>query len=536
MTVAHILCISCPLYFVHENVPNIVLKRGGQSSIITMKKTEAKQHADMAKKKSRKEPKEIQRLANKAPCSNVNMEEDWPTTTKGGVVTPTETPFVVFSTMYTTAFVLELVENWTDLRAATFFLTFLGIFLVTNCRLGVYLLFIATATIYELVWRFPDVPNHVNLAIYMNMLQLVAGAGFLSKTSHATNKQEAGHRMLSNGRRRLDFFRAIRPILGLAMFLTYFFAGFHKLNTDFFDHRVSCTNEFMKNIMQFYKGIVPTFEPSASMVMTVSIVTVAWELGGSMALFFQRTQPYMILYSIMMHMILAPCSFYDFSTMMFSCFTLFMPPTYWKVYEKDKDLVLPLFGPLFGWKTPRHVLYASSAILVGMATWQYRPETRQEGQFREIQFRAGQICCLCFLVMSWPMIRSFLLGKLPPWQSPFRWTIHSWHAWLLPFYTLFMIHGMGNYLGLRTAGTFSMFSNLRTEGARSNHLLLSSNPLKIWHFQDDIVYINEAMIYRGTIDNRQTILKHVGYPLVEFQKKRKSLCDGSIYTRLGVFV
>jgi hypothetical protein len=304
--------------------------------------------------------------------------------------------------------------------------------------------------------------------------------------------------------------------VGWAVFLTYFFAGFHKLNTDFFNHRVSCTNEFMKNIMQFYK-IIPKFDPSESLVMTVSIVTVLWELGGSIALFFQRTQPYMILYSIMMHLILAPCSFYDFSTMMFSCFALFLSPAYWKVYEVDKDFVLPLF---FGWKVPRHVLYAASTILVGLTTWQYRPATRQEGQFREIQFRAGQICCLSFMVLAWPIIRDFLVGKLPPWQS-FRWTIRPWHSSLmvLPIYALLMTHGMSNYLGLRTAGTFSMFSNLKTEGARSNHLLLSSNPLKFWNFQDDIVYINEAAMYMGTIDNRQTIVKDVGYPLVEFQKK-----------------
>jgi hypothetical protein len=488
-----------------------------------MSKTEAKQHADRAKQKHKKEQKEIQRLTKTSATHEKDDEEDWPTA-KGGAMA-TETPFIVFSTMYTTAFVLELVENWTDARAATFFLMFLGIFIATGHRLGVYLLFIATATVYELIWRFPDVPNHVNLAIYMNTLQLVV-AGYLSTTTY-DNKQGGGKKLPPNGRRRrLDFFKALRPILGLAMFLTYFFAGFHKLNTDFFDHRVSCTNEFMKNIMQFYK-IIPKFDPSETMVMTVSIVTVAWELGGALALFFQRTQPYMILYSLMMHMILAPCSFYDFSTMMFSCFTIFMPPTYWKVYENDKDLVLPLFGTLFGWTMPRHVLYATSTILVGMTTWPYRPETRQEGQFREIQFRAGQICCLGFLILSWPIVRSSLLGKLPPWQSPFRWAIQPWHVLVLPIYTLFIIHGMSNYLGLRTAGTFSMFSNLRTEGSWSNHFLLSSNPLKFWHFQDDIVYINEAMMYRGTIDIRQTILKDVGYPLVEFQKKRTFCVPGA---------
>lgn len=49
--------------------------------------------------------------------------------------------------------------------------------------------------------------------------------------------------------------------------------------------------------------------------------------------------------------------------------------------------------------------------------------------------------------------------------------------------------GLMPYLGLRTAGTFSMFSNLRTEGPRSNHLLLATNPLKRWGYQEDVVWI-----------------------------------------------
>ena len=50
-----------------------------------------------------------------------------------------------------------------------------------------------------------------------------------------------------------------------------------------------------------------------------------------------------------------------------------------------------------------------------------------------------------------------------------------------------VLHGLTGYLGLRTAGNFTMFSNLRTEGPRSNHLLLGSNPLKVWGYQEDVV-------------------------------------------------
>lgn len=54
---------------------------------------------------------------------------------------------------------------------------------------------------------------------------------------------------------------------------------------------------------------------------------------------------------------------------------------------------------------------------------------------------------------------------------------------------LLLAFATSNYLGLRTAGTFTMFSNLRTEGAASNHWILAGNPLKAFGYQDDLVEV-----------------------------------------------
>ena len=78
---------------------------------------------------------------------------------------------------------------------------------------------------------------------------------------------------------------------------------------------------------------------------------------------------------------------------------------------------------------------------------------------------------------------------------------------------------MNPYLGLRTAGTFSMFSNLRTEGKVSNHLLLSKNPIKIWNYQEDIVkFISVDKKLAQKYDNRLNKLQGYGLPVVEFRK------------------
>ena len=59
-----------------------------------------------------------------------------------------------------------------------------------------------------------------------------------------------------------------------------------------------------------------------------------------------------------------------------------------------------------------------------------------------------------------------------------------------------------------------MFSNLRTEGSRSNHLLLGSNPLKIFTYQEDLVYFDSCgkdVVTRSHLAGRAV-------PLVEVQK------------------
>ena len=45
-----------------------------------------------------------------------------------------------------------------------------------------------------------------------------------------------------------------------------------------------------------------------------------------------------------------------------------------------------------------------------------------------------------------------------------------------------------------------MFSNLKTEGGSSNHILLKNNPIEIFPFQKDLVYITEIIPPDNTIN------------------------------------
>jgi len=56
---------------------------------------------------------------------------------------------------------------------------------------------------------------------------------------------------------------------------------------------------------------------------------------------------------------------------------------------------------------------------------------------------------------------------------------------------LFFLNGASPYLGLKTETSFAMYSNLRTEGGRSNHLFLSAD-IAPFGFQKDLVEIVDS--------------------------------------------
>jgi hypothetical protein len=56
---------------------------------------------------------------------------------------------------------------------------------------------------------------------------------------------------------------------------------------------------------------------------------------------------------------------------------------------------------------------------------------------------------------------------------------------------LILASSLSPYVGLKTVPTLSMFSNLRTEGERPNHLFMPAR-LKVFGYQDDLVEVVEA--------------------------------------------
>jgi hypothetical protein len=103
-------------------------------------------------------------------------------------------------------------------------------------------------------------------------------------------------------------------------------------------------------------------------------------------------------------------------------------------------------------------------------------------------------------------------------------------AWLWALPCLVLLNGLNPYLGLRTQLSFSMFSNLRTEGGNPNHLFMP-RLVSLGSYQEDLVEILET----DDVDLVEYPKHQLLLPYFEFRRLVSGLDDISVtYLRGGL--
>ncbi|MDJ0636260.1 MAG: hypothetical protein QNJ34_23975 [Xenococcaceae cyanobacterium MO_188.B29] len=466
-------------------------------------------------------------------------------------------PFKIFVIFYATAFLMEMLEKW---KYPEFSLTALGIvvFLVfTRITKLKFLIFLSLISIYFLIFRFPDVANHINLLIYLNIVLIIGGIyHYFIASDRNLSRQDS------------EYFEIMLPLLRSALILVYFIAGFHKLNRDFLNPQVSCAKVFFLRIVSvvkteilglplflgltiivlicfwylFFKksfffrknkflnvGLLVAIIPSAWGILVLlqfhssfltslipligfltAIVVVTWEILGGLLLSVTKLQLPILVFSLMMHLILAPIGFVDFGALAFSLLLTFLPENYYQI------LIDNFYMTIFKFKINRAYLYLWINTLGGIiAGISYLVHT-----IPNLEIITGFLFDLSVLIFIYPLCSIIFLptAQRPIWKgiSLFNSPMPKF-MWLFPL--LLLAFGFSSYFGLSTAGNFSMFSNLRTEGMTSNHFLLSNNPWKVFNYQEDTVeiYVSIDDKNRNIILNNIPIQSHF-LPMVEFKK------------------
>ena len=260
-------------------------------------------------------------------------------------------------------------------------------------------------------------------------------------------------------------YRTFAPIVRLELIILYFFAVLHKLNADFLDPQISCAVHFyaaqLQSLPFALAGAVPIY------------LTLAVETAIPLLLCWPLTRNAGILLGLLFHAAVGfnPISeFYNFSSMIFALLFLFA--------SLRLDAGWPtryLFRPLWWEGVP---FYGKSVLAVGAVL-----------VFVGLVVAApAELALPLWGLYSAGLILLFvLLPKAPPARPAF--SFRPWPVLLVPL--LIGLNGCSPYLGLKTETAFAMYSNLRTEGGQSNHLLVPAG-VQLFGFQRDLVEIKDS--------------------------------------------
>ena len=340
-----------------------------------------------------------------------------------------------------------------------------GVGVLLRPRSGLGLLVLAGAAVVAVIWRMPSIANHWYLVGLVSAGLLVSGVR-LRDVRPFTSDRVVAH---------------AAPYVRLTLLLGYGAAAVSKLNRTFVDPEHSCATRFAEDAAGFWGLSLPAGE--------VCQQVLAWSVAGieiaiPLLLLMRPTRGLGIVIAAFFHLAMASTPHVrvlDFTAILIALLVLFAPSTFSSRVRK-----------LAGWLHPRTPLLRSifaptwvrvSLGLLLVAVVGLRGLVLPVDRWPVLAWMAmlgswTAIACLG----SWALVHRWRRGPANA-RLPLRPGV--WGHWVLVAITLLI--AAGPYLGLRTQGSFTMFSNLRTEQGVSNHYFLPSADL--FGMQHDYVEI-----------------------------------------------
>lgn len=285
---------------------------------------------------------------------------------------------------------------------------------------------------------------------------------------------------------------AARTPAALSLLVIYSFTTFDKLNRAFFDPATSCAGTLLRQLLTV-NGANDGLTLAPMIVRTAAIGTVLVEATILVCLAVPGLRRWGVPLGVGLHMVLAPASFWDFSTMVFAVYLLLLPaPMFARLAPRSagrRQLALTAFG--------LHMLLSITVELSGLETGPFGV------RWHTLLFLTWFVAVLPFML---PVVLSSLTGRWRDGAASVRGAGSGWPGWrvrpvfLLLVPLLAFANGAAPYLGLKTVGVYSMFSNLHTERGVTNHLISGLPALNVVPYERDTVTITQIRTDDGTED------------------------------------
>lgn len=302
------------------------------------------------------------------------------------------------------------------------------------------------------------------------------------------------------------------------LLLVYWLSVLHKLNYDFIDPDTSCASYMYRRVTE----ALPLL-PRAAWAEHVAIWgTLAAETALPLLLLGRRSWPLGLVAALSFHLVLGfdpTPGIYSFTSLLFALFVLVLPDVFVAATLGRLDALVARAGHLrLLAARVAGVLLLAGLLAVGATRggrWAFQPTF-----IFFVAWAALVIAGYGVALLSLPE------GAAGP-SAPPRARPPALVGWALP--GIVLLNGLNPYLGLRTQLSFSMFSNLRTEGGLSNHLFMP-RVLSLGGYQEDLVEI----VASDDPDLAEYPAKQLLLPYFEFRRLVSDLEDVRVtYRRSG---
>lgn len=327
-------------------------------------------------------------------------------------------------------------------------------------------------SIYSIWTQLPDVKDHSLLTFYAT-IPLLASLLLVGIYRLFPAKKISTEMWFSWIKTR--FFSYLRVLV----LLLYFFSFFHKLNSEFFNSEKSCAVSVFNSLLEIFS--VPKNISGDRFAQVIIWVTLAAEGGLPFLLLFRRTYKYGLALIFIFHTILS-VNFLRFSATMLTLNIAFIPLQVLERIAADKKVRIVIFfsGGL-------------SLISFLQATMMGAGSGGATEFWKVVQLFSFTLLSLFFWVSCLKELFQVSNESLQTMHKTlFTWTLVP--KWCWPLLIFIFVSGFSPYLGLKTRGVFSIYSNLRVDDISSNHLIFGTGFPHYFSYQGDVAFIKEVKI------------------------------------------
>jgi hypothetical protein len=271
-----------------------------------------------------------------------------------------------------------------------------------------------------------------------------------------------------------QWLRCFEPALRAQLLLVYAWACWHKLNLDFFDTSKSCGVELYLKVA----SRVPFLPwPTGPAALSAAVAgTILAEGLLPILLLLRRTRIAGVALGMALHFGFGLTMFYDFSMTMMALLFLFAPPELARRMLEDPRLSLRAWLQLSprAWSLAAPIALLAFILVTRAVFW----------DMYDVFALAWWSLLVAFAVCGWALV-----GRR--WSQPWTRELLRMPPVLAIFPLAVFLNGLCPYVGSKTETAFAMYSNLRTEGGRTNHLIVR-RPLAWFDYQTDLAVVESS--------------------------------------------